>query len=97
LLSGCALRGLSGRCCVSERVQVWVPADALELASSEADLAGVSVNAWLEEAAVGHVERQRALRAMEAREREGWGGWHPDDGATGACSLTDTGLTVHAN
>lgn len=83
LLSGCGWSGQLVRCLVvvgvSERVQVWLPADALEVAKVEAGSAGVSVNRWLEDAAEAHVELQRALREMEAQERAHWSGWHPND------------------
>ena len=64
---------------MAERVRVWLPAASLELAKAEAVLAGVAVNVWLEDAAREHVGLARAVRAMEAREREAWGGWHPND------------------
>jgi hypothetical protein len=64
---------------MSDRVQLWVPAEALELARAEAGLVGISLSEWLDRAGEEHVRLRQDLRDLEAREREDRGGWHPND------------------
>jgi hypothetical protein len=61
------------------RTQAWLRAGTYETARVEAELAGVTISVWLDDAVRGFLGREDELRALAEREREQWGGWHPDD------------------
>jgi hypothetical protein len=61
------------------RVRVRLAPDMYELAQAEAGREGESLTVWLSETVREKARMEERMRALVKRERELWGGWHPND------------------